>query len=466
MTFLKAPGFTSRQSALLLALAIGGILLRLVALDRSYWFDELATVTNVDAPDLTTVLHITARDNQPPLYNGSIFFWSQLFGFSEVAVRALSLLFGLLALATPWLARRSLDRTEKLLLFTILCLMPLPIRYSQEARNYSVLFLLSCTSLFLYYEMLVAGARRLQLPFYGCLLLLAFSHLFGLLLAVSFLAVIFWHETGIFRRLALAVYGAALTAAVIGPLLHGGSGELAGGNFWITFSAASLGRQLLMVLTPVGLVLLAYALYGWRRDPQHAPLPAPLLQAITPFALMLLGAVLISLNTPILTDRNLIGLIAAFALLSVWFLRRIPTPWPSALLLSCLLLAQAAALTFSPYLFIQQEFRGIAQRSVAANQRICYVVPLPDIEKHLPQRLYSFYTVRLLGRPDLAPILMRPTDVPQDLHSVGCTLWADANLSRRGVSLLRTMPQFSRCTDVALGKPGVRLASELLDCGS
>jgi len=26
------------------------------------------------------------------------------------------------------------------LIFTILCLMPLPIRYAQEARNYSLLF--------------------------------------------------------------------------------------------------------------------------------------------------------------------------------------------------------------------------------------------------------------------------------------------------------------------------------------
>jgi hypothetical protein len=61
---------------------------------------------------------------------------------------------------------------------------------------------------------------------------------------------------------------------------------------------------------------------------------------------------------------------------------------------------------------------------------------------------------------------MRPQDVPQDLSSRDCHLWADAALAKRGESLLRTLPQFSRCTEVPLGRPGVRVASELLDCHS
>jgi uncharacterized membrane protein len=462
---MNSQVLTSRQRAVLLMLAAVGILLRFAALDRSYWFDELATVANIDVPDWKTVLDITSRDNQPPLYNSAIFLWTHLFGISEIAVRSLSVLFGLLALCTPWLARTRLDRSEKLLIFTILCLMPLPIRYAQEARNYSLLFLLSSACVFSYFELSAANSRRLQIIFHVSLLLLAFTHLFGLLLAASFLAVMFWRETRILWRLGLVLYGAAISAAVIVPLLHGGSGQLAGGNFWITFTAASLSVQLLWVFTPVGIVLLLYALVLWRRDPNRVPLNPSLVWAVMPFVLMLVGSIAISFNTPIVTDRNLIGLIAAFALLTAWLLSRImPQHALGVLVLMCLLLLQAVALSCSPYLFIQQDFRSIAQHSIADNSKVCYVVPMSDESKRLPRRLYSFYIARLLGHPDLAPVLMRPAEVPADLASRDCRFWANATLQKRGSSFLRNMPQFARCRDIPLGKPGVRMASELLDC--
>jgi hypothetical protein len=89
---------------------------------------------------------------------------------------------------------------------------------------------------------------------------------------------------------------------------------------------------------------------------------------------------------------------------------------------------------------------------------------MSDESKRLPRRLYSFYIARLLGHPDLAPVLMRPAEVPADLASRDCRFWANATLQKRGSSFLRNMPQFARCRDIPLGKPGVRMASELLDC--
>jgi uncharacterized membrane protein len=458
-------GLISRQVALLVAISAVGIFLRFALIDRSYWFDELATLISIDVPDWTTVLQITAKDNQPPLYNSMVFAWTHVFGNSEIGVRSLSVLYGLMALFTPWLARTSMTRTEKLLSFAILCLMPLPIRYAQEARNYSLLFLLSSTCLFSYYEFLSTKSRRLQILFHASLILLAFTHLFGLMLAVSFLAVMFWRERRIAWRLGLIVYAAALSAAIIVPLLGGGSGQLAGGKFWITFSAASLSLQLLTVLTPVGIALLAYAIIVWRRSSERVPLNPALVAALMPFILMLAGSIAISFNTPILTDRNLIGLIPAYALLTAWFLQRVIWQRPATVAVTflCLLLLQSAALTYSPYLFIQQDFRSIAKQSIAANSRVCYVVP--DVAD-VPLRLFAFYVTRIFGRLDLQPQTLAPSEVPQDLATRDCSLWADADLPKRGVSVLRTLPQFRRCIEIPLGKPGVRMASELLNCHS
>src|ERR1700687_5107046 len=228
---MRNYGSMSRLLALLVAISAVGILLRFAAIDRSYWFDELATLVNVDVPDWNTVLQNTATDNQPPLYNSMAFAWTHAFGVSEFAVRSLSLLIGLVALLTPWLARTSLTRSDKLLNFAILCMMPLPIRYAQEARNYSLLFLLSSACLYSYYEIIVAKSRRPQILFHASLTALAFNHPLGLMLALSFLAVMFWRERRATWRLGLIVYAAALSAAVVVPLLHGGSGQLAGGNF-------------------------------------------------------------------------------------------------------------------------------------------------------------------------------------------------------------------------------------------
>jgi uncharacterized membrane protein len=456
---------TSRQLALLLAISIVGILLRFAAIDRSYWFDELATLKNVNVADLLSVVRIASEDNQPPLYNSTAFFWTSAFGFGEVAVRLLSILYGLLALFTPWLARTSLTRTQKIVIFTILCLMPLPIRYAQEARNYSLLFLMSSACLFLYYEMLAGRGKRPYLLFHLSLILLAFSHLFGLMLAVSFLAVMFWRERRATGRLGLVAYAVALSAVIIVPLLHGGSGSLAGGNFWITFSAAQLAYQLMVVFTPAGLLLLAYALVGWRRDNARAAIDSPLTMALMPFVLMLVGSVLISLNTPIVTERNLIGLIPAFALLLAWLLQGIVAHKSATItcLLLCLLLAQAVAWTFSPYLFIQQDFRSIAQHSVAANSKVCYLVPTTR-DDYGQLSIFAFYVTTIFHRPDLKPELMASSEVPQDLSTLDCTLWADAALPKRGVSVLRTLPQFNACPEVPLAKPFPRLASELVSC--
>jgi hypothetical protein len=127
-----------------------------------------------------------------------------------------------------------------------------------------------------------------------------------------------------------------------------------------------------------------------------------------------------------------------------------------------LLLLQAVALIYSPFLFIQEDFRSIARQSIAADSKVCYVVPATM--KNLPHHIFSFYVVRMLGRPDLEPEELRLTEIPQDLSTRDCRLWADAILQKRGESVLKGLPQFSHCHDVPLGKPGARTGSELLEC--
>ena len=449
-------------------IALAGIALRFTSLGRSYWFDELATLVNAGAPDWLTLWTHTAQDKQPPLYNSSTFVWISIFGRGELAVRSLSLIYGLLALLTPWLARTSLSRGEKLLCLLILCALPLPIRYAQEARNYSLLLLMSASCLFLYLECLTSGRALARNLLFGALLLLAASHIFGLLLALSFIAVMIVFARNWIERLSLAVFGAVLGAAIVTPLILGGAGHDAGGHFWITFTLASFIRAILYVFTPVGLLLLGCALaVGWR-DGGTAAIDPRVIKAAAPSALMFCGAVAISFNTPILTDRNLIGMLPAFALLIAVLLYRRLTRASSLeaaglLLLLLLLLAQSCLLVGARLLFVREDFRAIAQQSAQSNRRVCALIPNEHPHLWAWQAVESFYVVEMLGRPDLEPRIVAESELPLDPAGSECRLWADGH-PEGSVSVLKLLPQFRQCTDVPLGTPAERTHSVLLSC--
>jgi len=433
-------------------------------MNRSFWLDEIVTVLNIDVPDLTTVIARTSHDNQPPLYNLTAFAWTRLFGYSEIAVRSLSLLYGLLALFTPWLARTSLTPHEKLLNFAILCLMTFPIRFAQEARNYSLLFLLSSSCLYAYYEFNAARMRPRPALLYAAIALLAFTHIFGVMLALSFIAVMAWREPSTRRRAGLIVFAILLAAAALGPLLHGGAAAQAGGNFWIKFGVRIVGVELLKLITPLGLGLLAYALARWRSGAVKAPLDPAVAWSLLPFAMMLVGALVVSLHTPIFTAHYLIGLIPAYALLVSWLLRpSISGTGPALVVLACsLLLVQAVVLTFSPFLFVQEDLRLIARTSMASDSRVCYVMPTGTSDTM--GGVWAYYITRRFARPDLAPIVVPQSDIPKAVAARECPLWAEAHLAKRGVTILREFPQLGACRDVPLGRPGVAMASALLDC--
>lgn len=481
MTPMGAPqSLNSRQLACLVVLCVLGVGLRLAAIDRSFWLDEVVTVLNVSVPDLKTLLIDTAHDNQPPLYNVVAFAWIRVFGSSELAVRSLSLLFGVLVLGTPWLARRSLAPDQKLVNCAILCLMTFPVRYAQEARNYSLLLLLSAVCLYSYYEATTyevtagvdppvgapprpTGSRQPLLLYVG-IALLAFTHIFGVLLALSFIAVMLWRARTLPQRAGLAVFALLLTAATLGPLLLGGATTHAGGNFWIKFGPRIVAGELLKLFTPVGLVLFGYAVARWRTAAPKLPLDPSLAWALVPPLLMMAGALVVSLHTPIFLAHYLIGVIPAYALLMSWLLRpAVSGIGPETVAVACaLLLIQALALTFSPYLFVQENLRQIARTSVALDSPVCYVVPTGTTDDL--GAAWSYYVVRRFGRPDLRPLLVPESTLPEVLAHPQCGLWADAHLVKRGVTVLHEFPGFKGCQDVPLGPPGVALASALIDC--
>lgn len=121
---------------------------RLISLTKaSIWHDEGFTMMLM-RHDVADIIARTARDVHPPLYYIVTHWWSILFSDSEFAIRGLSLLFGLgIVILTYFIVKRLKFSESTARLSTLLVAIgPFLVRYSQEARMYSMAALLVCAA--------------------------------------------------------------------------------------------------------------------------------------------------------------------------------------------------------------------------------------------------------------------------------------------------------------------------------
>jgi uncharacterized membrane protein len=152
---------------------------------RSLWLDEAYSVglTSLDWPGFWTLL--CQREANMGLYFFLLKLWVGIFGSGEVAIRSLSAVFAAGAVPIIYLTgRRLFNARVGITAAFLLAANPFFIRYSQEARAYSlVLFLVSAASLF--FLRLVDKPSRINRAAYICTTVLAaYSHFFALLIPV------------------------------------------------------------------------------------------------------------------------------------------------------------------------------------------------------------------------------------------------------------------------------------------
>lgn len=140
-------GAARTATAGLLALAA---LLRLPTLGgQSLWVDEAATARVLDAGSLGTLLdRVAGQESTPPLYYLLVWPWVQLAGGAEWALRLPSALLGIAAVPVLMALGRRLGGDRAALATGVLAATnPLLIWFSQEARAYALLVLLTAASL-------------------------------------------------------------------------------------------------------------------------------------------------------------------------------------------------------------------------------------------------------------------------------------------------------------------------------
>jgi hypothetical protein len=141
-TIERLTGWPHRlEVAVVVVVVIAAVVARFVA--RSpLWLDEALTV-NISRLPLGQIPTWLRHDGHPPLYYLLLHGWTNVFGTSDEAVRALSGVFGVALLPLMYVAGRRLGgRACGWTCVLVLALSPYAVRYSSETRMYSLVMLL------------------------------------------------------------------------------------------------------------------------------------------------------------------------------------------------------------------------------------------------------------------------------------------------------------------------------------
>jgi mannosyltransferase len=173
----------------LLAIMLLGAVLRFYGLGfQSLWGGELASW---DFGGRDTISRVAQDGSQPPLYFLILHFARWIFGDSEWALRLPSAVAGWLCIPAIYLLGKKLYwEREGIMAALFLAVLWPPIYYSQEARPYAVLILLSILTAYFWWDLMTGLRYRGELPkreaawYIVCAVLCAYTHYFGLLLVL------------------------------------------------------------------------------------------------------------------------------------------------------------------------------------------------------------------------------------------------------------------------------------------
>ncbi len=236
------------QLALLTCILLTAGALRFYAIGQQcFWLDELLSLeastgrgqtdqalprdevihpprlTKLDsAPPAWKVWTTLEKDSHPPLYYLLLRFWRTVVGDGEVAIRVMSLLWSVAAVALTYLVgHRLAGPRAALIASSFIAISPLQILYAQEARNYAMLCAATLLAAWTYLraEEMPSPARLIALG--SALLLSMLTHyLAAPVLAAIAVYAMFRHRGKSLLKLAAPFAAAAIVYAIIwGPFV-------------------------------------------------------------------------------------------------------------------------------------------------------------------------------------------------------------------------------------------------------
>ena len=173
-----------KDDYLLLLIVLLGLALRIYDLaGESVWFDE---AVSIDVSRLGFVEQIKwiagpSKETNPPFYYMLLHLWIPVFGDSEFVSRLPSVVFGVLTIIFTYSVGRLLfGKRAALFAALIMAVSFFHVRYSQEARGYTLMVFLALVSYYSLLKMVSEWKRRWAIVYILSSALLCYTHYFGL----------------------------------------------------------------------------------------------------------------------------------------------------------------------------------------------------------------------------------------------------------------------------------------------
>jgi mannosyltransferase len=186
---------------------------------QSFWLDEGIAIDSMRHGFGAMFDSIAHTEGNPPFYFVLGWGWTRIFGDSEAGIRSLSALFGLATVPVVFaIGRRLATPRVALVAAALVATNPLLVWFSQEARPYALVVLLSSLSVLLLLRVLERPTTRgLAGWAVVCALTLATHYFAGLLVAIESAWLL--ARVRPLRLPAAAVGAVALAVAALAPLI-------------------------------------------------------------------------------------------------------------------------------------------------------------------------------------------------------------------------------------------------------
>jgi uncharacterized membrane protein len=129
---------------------------------QAYHHDEIVTASRVLRDGFWHAMEAVGfSESAPPLYYALAWFWTQVTGTGEVGLRSVSALTGVATVPVAYLLGAELrGRRAGILAAALVAVNPMLLWYSQEARSYSLLVLLTAAAALYFVRACAARGRR------------------------------------------------------------------------------------------------------------------------------------------------------------------------------------------------------------------------------------------------------------------------------------------------------------------
>ncbi|MBV8220862.1 MAG: glycosyltransferase family 39 protein, partial [Solirubrobacterales bacterium] len=171
----NVPVWASTAAILVVLTAISAYL-RTHYITGQFWEDEAIT-TGIASHSLSAIPGILRHDGSPPLYYMLLHVWISVFGASESATHALSVVFGLLCIpAGTWAAWSLFGRRAGLYAAVLFAFSTFITAYATETRMYELMALLGILETAAFIHAFVYRRRGYLILFAVCQALMLYTH--------------------------------------------------------------------------------------------------------------------------------------------------------------------------------------------------------------------------------------------------------------------------------------------------